>query len=243
MRESVRIERPGSVFTSVSAAAPAWTAAAATSTRLAVPGESFTQRGRPAAAAAATTSAVAMGERANISRPSSRFGHDTLTSTAMIESDAAAMSAAALAYSSTRLPQMLTTTRAPAASRAGRSRASHAATPGPWSPTLFSIPPETGFKRGGGFPGQGSAESDFTTTAPSAARSKYAASSAPWPEVPDAVITGFGSSTEPIEVVRSTLPRRVLIAVPRGVLAGSSRSSRTVSIRRCPLPRPVPPAP
>ena len=45
----------------------AWTAAAATSTRLAVPGEkSFTQRGRPAAAAAATTSAVAMGERANL---------------------------------------------------------------------------------------------------------------------------------------------------------------------------------
>ena len=50
---------------------------------------------------------------------------------------------------------MLTTTRARAASRAGRSRASHAATPGPWSPTLFSIPPATGFRARRRIPGPG----------------------------------------------------------------------------------------
>jgi len=38
---------------------------------------------------------------------------------------------------------MLATTRAPAASRAGNSSMSHAATPGPWRPTAFNIPPGT----------------------------------------------------------------------------------------------------
>src|SRR6476469_8410124 len=58
--------------------------------------------------------------------------------------------------------------------------------------------------RGAGLPAQGSGDKDFTTTAPSEPRSKYGASSAPCPDVPDAVSTGLASSTEPTRVVRST---------------------------------------
>ena len=49
--------------------------------------------------------------------------------------------------------------------------ASHAGTPGPWSPTLLIIPAVTSCTLGAGFPAHGSAFSDFTTTAPSADRS------------------------------------------------------------------------
>ena len=58
------------------------------------------------------------------------------------------------------------TTRAPDASSAGSSSSAQAATPGFWRPTLLSIPPGTGCSRGAGLPDHGSAESDFTTTAP-----------------------------------------------------------------------------
>ena len=55
---------------------------------------------------------------------------------------------------------MLATTDAPEADSAGRSSRSQASTPGPWSPTLLSIPdPEaSGCRRGAGFPAQGPAD-------------------------------------------------------------------------------------
>ena len=81
---------------------------------------------------------------------------------------ASASSAAAASYSSTVRPQIDATTRAPAASSGGRSCSSQASTPGPCSPTLLIIPP-AGLvhpQRRVARP-TGSAESDFTTTAPS----------------------------------------------------------------------------
>src|SRR4051812_31861437 len=60
------------------------------------------------------------------------------------------------------------------------------------------MPAATGCTLGAALPAHASADTDFTTTAPSSLRSKYALSSAPWPEVPDAVITGFGSTTSPM---------------------------------------------
>ena len=57
--------------------------------------------------------------------------------------------------------------RRPAA--AGSSSASQASTPGPCRPTLLSIPAGVSCTRGAGLPAQGSADSDFTTTAPSVA--------------------------------------------------------------------------
>ena len=62
---------------------------------------------------------------------------------------------------------MLTTTRAPESCSAGRSSATHAASPGPCRPTLLSMPAPTSCTRGAGLPGHGSTESDLTTTAPS----------------------------------------------------------------------------
>ena len=67
---------------------------------------------------------------------------------------------------------MLTTTRAPVADSRGRSSASQAPTPGPCSPTLFSIPDGVWWTRGAGLPGHGPADSDLTTTAPRSARGK-----------------------------------------------------------------------
>ena len=90
-----------------------------------------------------------------------------------------ARSSAARRYSPTVRPQMLATTRTPAARSAGNCSAAQAATPGPCRPTLLIIPAGVASTRGAGFPGQGSAESDFTTTAPGAARSMTPLNSVP----------------------------------------------------------------
>ena len=66
---------------------------------------------------------------------------------------------------------MLATTVAPVASTAGSSCSRHAATPGPWRPTLLIIPDGVGCTLGAGFPGQGPDPSDLTTTAPIVDRS------------------------------------------------------------------------
>ena len=112
---------PSTVLATVTASAPADTAAAAISGSSGVFGLSLAHRGRPAAAAASTTAAVATAEWAKRARRSSRFGHEALTSTATTSGGASASSSAARANSSTVRPQMLATTRAPVAARAGRS--------------------------------------------------------------------------------------------------------------------------
>ena len=143
-----------------------------------------------------------------------------MTSTAAIPSTPCNRLAAS-AYSATVLPQILTTTRAFRARNAGRSSSSQLSIPGFWSPTELIIPEEAPCTRGLGLPAHGSTESDFTTTAPSSDRSKYAANSAPWPAVPDAVITGFGSVTEPI-CTDVSLMLTVLIPHTRGTPGGAS---------------------
>ena len=106
------------MFTSTSAFAPASMAALATSMSSGVFGLSFTHRGTPASRAAATTSAVAWGEWANISRRLSRLGQLAFTSSATIS--APRMAVAAAANSSTVRPQMEPTTLAPRARSAGK---------------------------------------------------------------------------------------------------------------------------
>src|SRR3546814_10927026 len=75
--------------------------------------------------------------------------------------------------------------------------------PGPCSPTLLIIPAVVSCTRIGGLPAQGSADRDLTTTAPNEERSRYELSSAPCPAVPEAVMTGFGRTTDPIRVAMS----------------------------------------
>ena len=110
-------------------------------------------------------------EWAKIPRRPSRLGHDRLTSTATTSAGAPWSSSAARRKSSTLLPQIEATTVAPASISRGRSSAIHRATPGPWRPTALSIPAVAGWTRGAGLPCHSKAASDFTTTAPSAARS------------------------------------------------------------------------
>src|SRR5690606_5856202 len=96
---------PRTVFTSVTASAPAARAASAIGTRSVTLGLSFAQRGRPQAAAAATASWVALALWANRSRAASVLGHDRFTSTATTQSGASARSWAAASYSATLRPQ------------------------------------------------------------------------------------------------------------------------------------------
>ena len=84
------------VLTRVTASAPSASAAPAISARSATVGLSLAQRGTsgPSAATAASTSAVAVGEWANMWRRSSTFGQLTLTSMAVSPSTPASSAAA-----------------------------------------------------------------------------------------------------------------------------------------------------
>src|ERR1700729_1606234 len=146
---------------------------------------------------------------------------------------------------------MLTTTRAPAACSAGRSSAVQAARPGPCRPTLFSMPAPTSCTRGAGLPGQGSTDSDLTTTAPSRLRSPYSDSSVPCPDVPDAVSTGLGRARLPT-LVASVAARRTsgaALTAPASGVSGSVGDGGPAGVapaadapprRRSPPPPPAP---
>ncbi len=101
---------------------------------------------------------------------SSTLGQLTLTSTATTGLPTPLSIEAALANPSTLRPQMLTTTVAPASRRRGNSVSNHDSRPGPLSPTLLTMLAPDSVTRGAGLPGHGSADSDFTTWAPSAPR-------------------------------------------------------------------------
>ena len=89
--------RPITVLTSARASAPADRAALAISVTSVTLGLSLAQRGRLQAALAATASAVAVAEWANMRRRSSRLGQLTFTSTATTSGGAPASMDAALA--------------------------------------------------------------------------------------------------------------------------------------------------
>src|SRR5437764_14737087 len=108
-------------------------------------------------------------------------------------------------------------TRAPVARSAGRSCSNHAAMPGPWSPTAFTMPAAGSGSPGAGFPPHGSGLTDFAVTAPSTLGSPRRATSSPCPNVPDAVSTGLGSCSAPSStrrsVIRSDLEAELAVAV------------------------------
>ena len=162
------------------------------------------------------TERVSSTEWAKRSRAASVLGQERFTSTATTAAGASARSVAAASYSAMVRPQIDATTRAPVSSSGGRSSASHARTPGPCNPTLLIIPPVVSCTRSGGLPAHGSTDSDFTTTAPSEPRSTYGASSAPWPDVPDAVRIGFGNTTDPTVVRQINASSRVMQHEPHG---------------------------
>ena len=162
------------VLIKVTASAPAARAAPATSATSATVGLSLAQRGSAGqdSPTAATTAAVAAGEWANIRRRSSTFGQLTLTSRAAMPGTPAS-TAAALAKSATRWPQMLTTTRAPAAVSSGRSWSIQASMPGALEPDAVDHPRRRLVQAGRRVAGpRAPRDRDLTTTAPSSASGK-----------------------------------------------------------------------
>src|SRR5580692_5873538 len=142
---------------------------------------------------------------------------------------------------------MLTTTRAPDSPSAGRSSVTHAASPGPWRPTLLSMPAPTSCTRGAGLPGQGETESDLTTTAPRSANAPYSDSSVPCPDVPEAVSTGLEKVTLPT-LVASVAARRSSEAALIGTccrVSGGDPAAHGPGAdgRACRQCRPPPPGP
>ena len=99
-------------------------------------GESFANTGtsdRVARRTACITSAAVRGSHANTWPLSSTFGHEMLTS--IIETPRASRSRiASFAYSSTVLPAIDTTTRAPCSTNHGKSRSMNASIPEPCKP-------------------------------------------------------------------------------------------------------------
>ena len=85
-------------------------------------------------------------------------------------------------------------------------------------------------RRGAGLPAHSNAASDFTTTAPSAARSRYGASSAPWPAVPDASITGDGSSRADPHAATCVLDARGSRWCPDGLSVAQNAASSRVRV-------------
>ena len=146
---------------------------------------------------------------------------------------------------------------APVAASAGQVVApASAATPGPCSPTALIIPTPVGCSRGAGLPAHSNAASDLTTMRAERRRGRgTTASSAPCPAVPDAVITGFGSSTDPTRVT-SRRPATSLEQLTRAHGRCGDRQSRPVVLlqrahrerrgrraRPCPAPRRARPRP
>jgi len=142
-------------------------------------GVSFTMRGRRLARLMpSTTRAAASGSAPNESPPSSTLGQEMLASKAATPGAPSSLRATS-AYSSQVRPTTLTMTGTPRRASQGRSSASRRSTPGFSSPMELSIPAGVSTVRGGGFPGQGSRDVPFTTTAPRAVRSTRSAYSRP----------------------------------------------------------------
>ena len=173
-------------------------------------GSAWPTRGRPQASDAAATRrrpAVAGAAGRTCAAAVLRFGHDRLTSTATTAGGASASSAAAAG--------VVLDGAAPDAGHHGgaggqQRRAARRSSQARHARALagrreLSMPPcglvHPGRRVAG--PRLGGQRLDHHRAQRGRGR-RSGASSAPWPAVPDAVITGFGSSTDPTRVVRST---------------------------------------
>ena len=206
-RVSTSMAMPSTVFTSVTASAPASAAAAAMSARSAAFGLSLAQRGRPhersrrhglrgrlrrvgehAPAVLEVRAAHVHLDRHDAAGALAQQlgrGGELVDGAAPDAGHHPGPGALAAAGSSSCQPGLDAR-----ALRARRSSASRAA---------------VGCSRGAGLPAQANAAERLHHDRPEARRGRGSGpSSVPWPAVPDAVITGLGSSTDPILVGRST---------------------------------------
>src|SRR5450756_219818 len=126
--------------------------------------------------------------------PFSTFGHDTFTSRADTPGAPSSL-AARRAYSSTVSPAMLANTATPDSAREGSTSSTRASTPLFSRPIELSMPHGVSQMRGPGLPPRGFSVTDLRMMPPTAARSMTEESSAPYPAVPEASMTGFFSFT------------------------------------------------
>ena len=213
-RRSTSITIAGIVLLIESASAPASSAARAKTVTSGTFGASFTSSGsRVAARAAETTAESVRGSVPNAAPPPCTFGHETLSSSAETPSSAESRRATS-AYSSTESPQMLQIAGTPSARRNGSASRTNPSTPGPCSPIALSIPPRTSAMRGCGLPSTGSSRMPLHVMAPRRRRSTYSAYSRPYPNVPDATVTGFRMRRPPRSTERSGRGGGVFVSMP-----------------------------
>ena len=176
-RVSGSMAMPSTVLTSVTASAPAVGGRGGDRRRgRSTLGLSLAHRGRPHGRRwPPSPRAVASVEWANMSPPRLEVGARQvhLDRHHLGRARRPAASAAARVLVDRAAPDAAPPPAAPVASSAGSSSASHAATPGPCRPDAVEHPGRASRAPAArGCPATGSADSDFTTTAPSAARSK-----------------------------------------------------------------------
>src|SRR3990172_4753953 len=133
------------------------------------------------------------------------FGHETLISSACTPSAADSRSAR-VSYSSTVLPTMFTMTLRVNRRSKGTLAARNAFRPTFWRPMALSSPEGVSIRRGAGLPARGSSDSPLTAIAPRRLRSRTPAYSSPYPNVPEAAMTGLARTSPP---PRSTVRRGV----------------------------------
>ena len=137
-----------------------------------------------------------------MSTPWLTFGQETLSSSAATPGTASSRAARAT-NSSIVAPAMLTITGAPQSSSQGSWVTRKASTPSLSRPMELSSPAAVSTVRQGTLPRRGCGVIVLGTTPPSRRRSTSPAISRPYPNVPEATMTGFGSRSRPKAIDRS----------------------------------------
>ena len=125
----------------------------------------------------------------NAIHPSFTFGQERLSSTPSISALSNILHNST--YSSIELPQAFTIIFVSYFRKFGKSFCIKYSTPGFCKPILFNIPLAVSQILGGLFPLFGFSDVPFVIIAPSFPRSKNSLYSLPYPNVPDATVTGF----------------------------------------------------
>jgi len=139
-----------------------------------------------------------------MSPPSLTFGQETLISNALITSSSFKILTHST-YSSTVPAAILQIKGTSYCLRKGILSFIKASTPTLARPIAFNIPAGVSTILCGGLPLRGFKLSDFVTIPPRLLRSVNSEISFPYPTVPEASITGFFNSSDPIFTDRSTL--------------------------------------
>jgi len=180
--------------------APAFSTLSAILTISVTFGESFTMRSLFVCFLTSSTTVYATsGSTPKATPPALTFGHEIFTSIPATSFISLILDASKT-YSSMVFPYILTITGVLNCFKNGILFSINASIPIFSRPMAFSMPQGVSTTLGGLFPKDGSRERPFTIMAPKLSRSIKSLNSSPYPNVPEAVITGFLSARPPISV-------------------------------------------